>query len=133
MLKALLLIWGRQFFQPLRAAEPLATPLHGMEWKTFSMEWKKFCSTEYGKIVFHSTACPAGWFVEKLFKYKKTIIDTALSVKNIIEIPPRKTRPKKDLERPRGGTEGGGKIALTYRNCLRSWSAPFPRHPDYVF
>ena len=25
-----------------------------MEWKIFSMEWKKICSMEYGKIVFHS-------------------------------------------------------------------------------
>ena len=27
---------------------------YGMEWKIFSIEWKKFCSMEYGKIVFHS-------------------------------------------------------------------------------
>ena len=26
----------------------------GMEWKIFSMEWKKIASMEYGKIVFHS-------------------------------------------------------------------------------
>ena len=25
-----------------------------MEWKIFSMEWKKILSMEYGKIVFHS-------------------------------------------------------------------------------
>ena len=25
-----------------------------MEWKIFSMEWKKIASVEYGKIVFHS-------------------------------------------------------------------------------
>ena len=29
MLKKLLLIWGRQFLEPPRAPEPLATPLHG--------------------------------------------------------------------------------------------------------
>ena len=25
-----------------------------MEWKIFSMEWKKIAGMEYGKIVFHS-------------------------------------------------------------------------------
>ena len=30
-----------------------------VEWKIFSMEWKKFCSMEYRKIVFLSIACPA--------------------------------------------------------------------------
>ena len=25
-----------------------------MEWKIFTMEWKKIASMEYGKIVFHS-------------------------------------------------------------------------------
>ena len=25
-----------------------------MEWKIFSMEWKKIASMEYGKMVFHS-------------------------------------------------------------------------------
>ena len=30
-----------------------------MEWKIFGMEWKKICSMEYGKIVFHSIPCPA--------------------------------------------------------------------------
>ena len=30
-----------------------------VKWKIFGMEWKKFCSMEYGKIVFHSIACPA--------------------------------------------------------------------------
>ena len=29
-----------------------------MEWKIFSMEWKKIASMEYGKIVFHSIPCP---------------------------------------------------------------------------
>ena len=29
-----------------------------MEWKIFSMERKKFRRMEYGKIVFHSIACP---------------------------------------------------------------------------
>ena len=28
-----------------------------MEWKIFSMEWKKIASMEYGKIVFHSIPC----------------------------------------------------------------------------
>ena len=30
-----------------------------MEWKIFSMEWKKIASMEYGKIVFQSIPCPA--------------------------------------------------------------------------
>ena len=29
-----------------------------MEWKIFSMEWKKIASMEYGKIAFHSIPCP---------------------------------------------------------------------------
>ena len=29
-----------------------------MEWKIFSMEWKKIASMECGKIVFHSIPCP---------------------------------------------------------------------------
>ena len=29
-----------------------------VEWKIFSMEWKKIASIEYGKIVFHSMPCP---------------------------------------------------------------------------
>ena len=42
-----------------------------MEWnmktKIFSMEWTKIASMEYGKIVFHSTPCPAfRTFVELL-------------------------------------------------------------------
>ena len=28
------------------------------EWKSFSMEWKKIASMEYGKIIFHSIPCP---------------------------------------------------------------------------
>ena len=27
-----------------------------IEWKIFGIEWKKFCSVEYGNIVFHSIA-----------------------------------------------------------------------------
>ena len=30
-----------------------------MEWKIFGKEWKKFCTMENKKIVFHSIACPA--------------------------------------------------------------------------
>ena len=30
-----------------------------VEWKIFSMEWKKISRMEYGKIVFHSIPCPA--------------------------------------------------------------------------
>ena len=30
-----------------------------MEWKIFSMEWKKIASMEYGKIIFHSISCHA--------------------------------------------------------------------------
>ena len=29
-----------------------------MEWKIFSMEWKKIASMEYGKIALHSIPCP---------------------------------------------------------------------------
>ena len=29
-----------------------------MEWKTFSMEWTKIASIEYGQIVFHFMPCP---------------------------------------------------------------------------
>ena len=28
--------------------------------------------------------------------------------------------------------KGGSKIVFMHRNCLRSWSALFPKHPDYV-
>ena len=28
-----------------------------IEWKIFSMEWKKIASVDYGKIVFHSMPC----------------------------------------------------------------------------
>ena len=49
-----------------------------------------------------------------------------LKIKMIL---PWKTKPTKNLKRPRDGTGGGGKIVFTHRNCLRSWSAPFPRHP----
>ena len=31
-----------------------------MEWKIFSMEWKKIASMEYEKIVFHSIPCSVG-------------------------------------------------------------------------
>ena len=48
-----------------------------------------------------------------------------------MKILPRKTRPNKDVKRSGGETEGGSKIVFTYRNCLWSWSASFPRHPDY--
>ena len=39
-----------------------------MEWKIFSMEWKKIVSMEYGKNVFHSILCPAVYYVVKQFK-----------------------------------------------------------------
>ena len=53
----------------LRVASDLNLPLYesmewnmeenfSMEWKIFSMEWKKISSMEYGKIVFHSIPCP---------------------------------------------------------------------------
>ena len=35
----------------------------------------------------------------------------------MLKILPKKTRPMKDLKKPRGGT-GGNKIVLTHRNCL---------------
>ena len=45
-----------------------------MEWTIFSMEWKKFCRMEYGKIVFHSIACPAGEALRiRVKKFKQTL------------------------------------------------------------
>ena len=74
---------------------------------------------------------PAGLL--KIFKIKNEI-DTVVSAQNKIKILPRKTRPTKDLKRPKGGTGGGkGEIVFMYRNCLRVWSATFFRHPAYVF
>ena len=47
----------------LHVAAGLNLPWYkSMEWnmeETFSMEWKKIASMEYGKIVFHSIPCPA--------------------------------------------------------------------------
>ena len=37
----------------------------GMEW---NVEWKKLCSMEYGKIVFHSIACPGQQSPDKYVK-----------------------------------------------------------------
>ena len=53
-----------------------------MEWKIFSMEWKKISCMEYGKIIFHSRPClrqnGANQRVCSLsdiyFLYKKTFI-----------------------------------------------------------
>ena len=47
-------------------------------------------------------------------------------------IPVRKIRPTNYLKSP-AAERGGNKIVFTHRNCLKRWSAPFPRHPDYVF
>ena len=71
-----------------------------------------------------------GRFVEKLLKCKNWF-GIALSAKNKIKTLLKKTRPTKDLKRP-GAERSAGKIDFTYRNCLRSWSAPRPRHPDDI-
>ena len=46
-----------------------------MEWKMSTMEWKKFCSMEYGKIVFHSIACPGDTFLFYLCLGEDTPLD----------------------------------------------------------
>ena len=72
----------------------------------------------------------------KLFSLERDIREEMLEKLRLryvkkIKILPRKTRPTKDLKRSWGGTEGGDEIVFTHRNCLRSWSAPFPSHLDY--